>query len=244
MTPIKNALRRAEIMAFLDSIGAGNADVNLANLALTHSSHAAEQGVEEDNERLEFLGDALLGFLISQYLYDKYPDADEGALTKRKARIVSRLLLGREAETLALDKYLLKGRGLENLSARSRVKILGSALEALIGAIYLSTDLEYTSAFVHRHVFEPGEKHISRDLFADYKSRLQIVVQRRFQTVPEYRVLHEVGPDHDKKFQVEVLVEGLRRGVGSGHRIKMAENEAARQALEDIEGSTGEVDDE
>jgi 23S rRNA maturation mini-RNase III len=133
-----NDLERNEpLKGFLQVLGMDNADPDLVYLALTHRSYSFEHGLAVDNERLEFLGDAVLGFIVSCYLYENNPEADEGFLSKRKARLVSRSILGRQAKTLGLGSLILLGKGEEMTGGRRRSSLLGSALEALIGALYL-----------------------------------------------------------------------------------------------------------
>lgn len=211
------------------------ANLDLVNLAFTHRSYSYEVGFPGDNERLEFLGDALLGFLASRYLYEKYPEEDEGALSKRKSKMVSRSMLGRLARTLGLASFILLGKGEEITGGRRRSNLLGSALEALVGAFFLSgLSLDQISSFVYQYIIEPSEQLLSNDVFADYKSKLQEYVQKNFQSVPEYKLIKETGPDHKKLFRVEVLIQGKSHGVGYGLRKKSAENAAARIALEHL----------
>ncbi len=224
--------RKKALKAFLKSLNLQSADLKRVNLALTHSSYAFEKGLPGDNERLEFLGDAVLGFLVSRYLYDKYPDADEGRLSKRKARIVSRSMLGRQATRLGIGNLLLLGKGEEISGGRRRSTLLGCALESLIGAFYLSAPLEDVSHFVKEKLIKPAEELLQSDIFADYKSRLQEYAQKNFQCVPEYRLISQSGPDHKKSFCIEVTIQGKPFGKGYGSRKKEAENDAARIALE------------
>jgi len=226
--------RSSLIQAFLEGLGMHSANPALVNVALTHRSYSVEEGLEEDNERLEFLGDSILGFLVSAHLYEKYPQADEGMLSKRKARIVSRPLLGKLAEDLNLAPLLLLGKGEEQTGGRQNLNLLGSALESLIGAFYLSAPFPLVSDFVLKHIIVPAESFLDEDEFADYKSRLQEYAQKQFQCLPEYRLLNESGPDHNKEFTVEVLIQGRSYGIGRGSRKKIAENEASRVALEHI----------
>lgn len=231
----KNNNYDIKIRRFLESIEMWDVDPELTKLALTHRSYSVEKGIKEDNERLEFLGDSLLGFLVSHYLYEKYHDADEGILSKKKARIVSRSMLGRKARRLGLGDLLRLGKGEELSGGRNRTTLLGCALEALIGAFYLSTSMDNISNFVHTYIFKPADKLLKEDAFADYKSRLQEFVQKKYQIVPEYNVLSESGPDHNKIFNVVVIVNGAEWGRGTGSRKKEAENMAAKEAMMNIE---------
>jgi ribonuclease III len=232
---IDNLNRKEELEIFLQSLGISNADIDLVNLAMTHRSYSFEMSLSEDNERLEFLGDSLLGFVISGNLYDKYPDADEGFLSKRKSRIVSGSMLGQLAENLNIGPLLLLGRGEDMTGGRDRPNLLGCSLEALIGAVYLSTSLEHATDFISSRIFDPAERLLETDIFADYKSRLQEFAQKNFQYIPEYQVVDESGPDHKKHFYVKVFLGGVCCGTGCGARKKVAENEAARVALENAD---------
>jgi ribonuclease-3 len=222
----------SSLKAFLKNLNLEHADIDLVNLALTHRSYFYEEGASGDNERMEFLGDAYLGLQVSHYLYEKYPDADEGTLTKRKARLVSRSMLGRLANTLGLGQYLLLGKGEEQTGGRHRSALLGSALEAFIGALYLSCPTGKVRLFVRKKIIEPAEQLLETDICVDYKSRLQEFAQKNFQCVPEYKLVSETGPDHKKRFRVEVFIEDQSYGMGYGTRKKLAENEAARVALD------------
>jgi len=244
-----DAERRESLARFLGRFGISpdSKTIELVEEAFTHSSYAYENQLAYDNERLEFLGDAVIGLLAAEYVYHRFPDAPEGELSKRKGRLVSRTILGRRARDLGLADYLLLGRGEEQSGGRRRPVLLGSALESFVGALYLSLGWEKTADFVKRHIITPVE---GVALAAeDYKSQLQEIVQKRHRIVPEYRLVREVGPDHDKKFFVEVYVKGEKLGEGWGKRKKSAENEAARSALEklgvfrrrNLAGSTGKT---
>ncbi len=224
-------LRQNTLQDFLNQLGMEKADIALVNLALTHRSYSFEQGVFQDNERLEFLGDALLGFVVSRYLYEKFPEADEGTLSKRKSSLVSRSMLGRQAKALGLGPLVLLGKGEELSGGRRRSNLLGCALEALIGAFYLFLPLEQVILFIKDKIIAPSELLLHTNIFTDYKSQIQEHVQKKFRSVPEYKLISEIGPDHNKRFRVEVFIAEASYGMGYGSRKKNAENEAARNAL-------------
>jgi len=228
-------LRQKALKGFLQNLGMAKADIALVNLALTHRSFSFEQGFFVDNERLEFLGDALLGFLVSRYLYEKFPEADEGILSKRKSSLVSRSMLGRQAKSLGLGPLVLLGKGEEISGGRRRSNLLGCALEALIGAFYLSLALEQVSLFVREKIILPSELLLHSSVFTDFKSQLQEYAQKKFRCVPEYKLISEMGPDHNKSFRVEVFILDKSYGMGYGPRIKNAENEAARSAQDRLQ---------
>ncbi len=219
--------RLSQLMAFLDAHNLPVGDLDLLDRSLTHSSYAFEQQLDQDNERLEFLGDAVLGLLVSEYLYNEQPRAKEGVLSKHKAAIISRNVLGKRAVEMGLGQLVLLGKGEELHGGRERPALLGSALEALIGGLYLDVGLDAIREFVIREIFEPGSTLATTDEFGDYKSLLQELVQKLSQNVPEYDIISESGPDHSKHFEVVVRVAGVIRGRGEGPRKKIAENQAA-----------------
>jgi len=208
--------------------------LDLIDKALTHRSYAFENQLSYDNERLEFLGDAVIGLLASEHLFRRFEHAQEGELSKRKGRVVSRTILGRQAREMGLNEVVRLGRGEDQTGGRHRPVLLGSALEALVGAIYLALGWTDVVAFVRRWILEPLDGVSGAEDLTDYKSHLQEIVQKRSQTTPEYRLVRAVGPDHDKRFFVEVFVQGEKCGEGWGDRKKSAENEAARLALEHV----------
>ena len=228
--------RRDHLLAFLArfDIRPDAAALDLVDEALTHRSYAFENQVLFDNERLEFLGDAVIGLLAGEHLFRRFELAREGELSKRKGRVVSRTILGRQARDLGLADVLRLGRGEEHTGGRHRPVLIGSALEALVGAIYVAQGWNDAVAFVRRHVLEPLDDVACADDLTDYKSQLQEVVQKRYQIVPDYRLVRAVGPDHDKRFLVEVFIKGEKWGEGWGPRKKVAENDAARAALDHL----------
>lgn len=196
--------------------------------ALTHRSYAFEAGTGQDNERLEFLGDAVLSAVASEALYEQYPKANEGELSKLRARMVSRATLGELAGNLGLGELILLGRGERDTGGARRGSTLGSALEALIGLIYLRLGFAPSRQFIQIHVLAPLG---GASMAEDYKSTLQEWAQREHRQVPRYHRLGHSGPDHARIFTVRVEVAGQELGKADGARIKLAENEAARQAL-------------
>ena len=209
--------RLRSLLAFLDRHKLPVGNLELLDHALTHSSHAFEQQLDQDNERLEFLGDAVLGLLVSDYLYKDHPHAREGVLSKHKAAIISRNVLGKRAWTWGLATSVLLGKGKELHGGRERPVLLGSALEAVVGALYLDLGLEAIRKFIEREVFEPGRILSTTDEFGDYKSILQELVQKLSQSVPEYRDRVGVRPGPQQgSFEVVVRVNGIIRGRGEG----------------------------
>jgi ribonuclease-3 len=201
-------------------------DIALLQLALTHKSYAAESGASVHNERLEFLGDSVLSASVADFLYHKYPDQDEGRLSQLKSQIVSRQDLSRWARELKLGNYLFISKGEEANGGRKRDSLLANSLEAVIAALYL--DGEYPAA--KKFIFSYLNK-LKRLIVTDTKSKLQEYIQSHYQTLPEYRIIKESGPDHEKVFEVGVYLRKTLLGQGTGCCKKEAEQLAARRAL-------------
>ncbi|PYR61468.1 MAG: ribonuclease III [Acidobacteria bacterium] len=212
-------------------------DRGLLEHAMTHTSRANEDvsGGVFDNESLEFLGDAVLGFVIADILFREFPGFDEGQKSKTKASLVSTATLARQAERLTLGEHLLLGRGEEKTGGRRKQALLADGYEALIAAIYLDGGVEQARAFIARE-FAPLIDDVREHGIAgqDYKSALQEYLQSHDQPLPEYRVAGTIGPDHNKLFQVEVVVKGEAIADATGPSKKEAEQEAARRALEKL----------
>ena len=226
---------RDEFEALQRAIGYRFRNRGLLEQAMTHTSRANEDssGGVRDNESLEFLGDAVLGFVIADLLFAEFPDFDEGHKSKVKAAFVSAVTLARLAERLALGDQLLLGRGEEKTGGRRKQALLADGYEALIAAIYLDGGIEHARAFVAREF--DGLVADARRLGAgrqDYKSGLQELVQARNTSLPEYRLVGTIGPDHHKLFQVVVVVNGEPMAEATGSSRKEAEQEAARLALD------------
>jgi ribonuclease III len=205
---------------------------------MTHTSRANEDvsGGVVDNESLEFLGDAVLGFVIADLLFREFPSWDEGQKSKTKAALVSTAALARQGERLNIGEHMLLGRGEEKTGGRRKQALLADCYEALIAAIYLDGGIEHARAFIAREFAALIAE--ARDLGGaagqDYKSALQELLQSRGQTPPDYRLVGTIGPDHDKKFHIEVVVGAEPIGEAIGPSKKEAEQEAARSALEKL----------
>jgi len=228
---------RDEFEALEQTIGYRFRDRGLLEHAMTHTSRANEDvsGGVRDNESLEFLGDAVLGFLVADLLFTEFPDRDEGQKSKLKASMVSTVTLARLAERLSLGDHLLLGRGEEKTGGRRKQALLADGYEALIAAIYLDGGVEHARAFVAREFAALlADAHHARAGGQDYKSALQELVQSRNAPLPEYRLVATLGPDHRKLFQVEVVVGGEPVAEATGSSKKEAEQEAARLALEQL----------
>ncbi len=209
-------------------------DTGLLTTAMTHSSYANEHRDQhiQNNERLEFLGDSILGLVSADYVFHRYPDVPEGFLTKMRAAVVCEQTLYEVAKELGLDRLLLLGKGEENGGGRKRPSILADSVEALIGAIYLDGGLESARAFILSFLPDKVDLAEKGGAFRDYKTALQEIVQKNRQETLHYRLSGESGPDHDKRFTVQVLLNRNIFAEGTGRSKKEAEQMAAKAALE------------
>ena len=218
----------------------------LAHLELTNVDSSADVAAHQDNERLEFLGDAVLSLVVAEALYAEHPEWQEGELTRIRSGLVSRQHMAKVAETLALGKHLRLSRGEENSGLRHTATVLSNTMEAVVGALYLDGGLEPVRTFVARHVMGEAAEELARELrsgaaLGNYKSALQERLQAAGAGAPVYRLRSESGPDHHKRFLIEVRTKGeagergelLARGMGRSK--KLAEQDAARRALELLE---------
>jgi len=200
----------------------------LLRKALTHSS--LKDADNPSNERLEFLGDSILGMIVSEYLYATMPEVDEGELTRIKSVAVSSSMLARCSERMGLSEYLRVGKGIA-MRPRLPRSILANAFEAITAAIYLDSGVEDARRFVLQHLVPRIEEVLEDRHARNYKSLLQQVAQRDFSSTPTYRVVGEEGPDHQKKFRVVAVVDGVHYQEATGSSKKEAEQQAARLAL-------------
>ena len=215
------------------------ADKSLLQRALTHRSYLNEHPdfPLEDNERLEFLGDAILDFVTGEYLYNRFPELAEGPLTSLRSALVRRGTLARFAQELGLGGFLLMGHGEAESGGRNRAATLCAALEAVVGALYLDGGLEAVRSFVMPLVEPEVARTLQGQLDRDAKSLLQELVQGQMQRTPHYRTIAERGPDHAKEFTVQVIIDGVAYGQGTGPSKQQAAQAAAAQALEQLEDS-------
>lgn len=216
----------SRFVEFQEKIGYQFQDVRLLGLALTHSSYSNEKrkGRLANNERLEFLGDAVLELVSSEFLYEKYPQRPEGDLTRIRASLVCEQTLAFCTRELELGKYLLLGKGEDLTGGRNRKSVLSDALEAVIGAVYLDGGFANAKEFIYKFVLNDMEH---KQLFFDSKTILQEIVQANFKEVISYHLIGEEGPDHNKTFRVAVHIGEEEYGVGEGRTKKAAEQEAA-----------------
>lgn len=214
---------------FEKKIGYEFKDKNLLKRALTHSSYANEKGTGLDNERLEFLGDSVLGFITAEYLFEHYKDKQEGELTKKRAYAVCEKTLFGYAEKIGLGDMILLGKGEEHTGGRQRPSVVSDAFEAVLAAIYIDGGIEEAKKFVLPFIEIATE---TKPVFKDYKSMLQEVLQQNPTEKFEYVVAGESGPDHNKEFIVEIHMNSNVIGRGKGGSKKKAEQQAAKSALE------------
>ena len=219
-----------DIKKFQEVIGYHFHDEKLLRQALTHSSFANEKHLKKhsDNERLEFLGDAVLEIISSEFLYKEYPDKPEGELTKLRASIVCEPTLALCTKDIALGEYLLLGKGEDQTGGRGRKSILSDALEAVIGAIYLDGGFANAKEFIHKYILTDIEH---KQLFYDSKTILQEIVQAKYSGSMTYHLLGEEGPDHNKSFKVSVFIGKKEYGIGCGRTKKAAEQDAAYKTI-------------
>ena len=207
--------------------------------ALSHRSYVNSQRSDkklESNERLEFLGDAVLNIVVTDYLFHEYPDKEEGRMSKMKSLVVSSRVLGLCAETWKLGDFILLSRSEEKSGGRKRLSILADAYEAVIGAVYLDGGLEAGRKLIHGSLMKIMDEVLDDEELANYKSKLLEYTQSRGMGIPSYEVLQESGPEHQKSFVVGVFVQSQEWGRGSGNSKKSAEQAGARAALASMAG--------
>jgi ribonuclease-3 len=225
---------RAEALTALSrALGVRFRDLTLLNQALMHRSyvHDVELDRAESNERMEFLGDAVLGLLVNEHLYYKYERRQEGRLTKIKSLVVSEAILSRKAEELSLGDYILLSENERSSGGATRASIIADAFEAVIGAVFLDSGLKHARRFVEAHLLHEIDELLEVDEYRNYKSMVQEYAQRKFGSRPRYRVVSAKGPEHERVFFVELRLGGRALGRGEGKNKKEAEQLAARSAL-------------
>ena len=210
--------------------------LELLRRALTHRSYANEQGfpAEAHNERLEFLGDAVLELSVSELLMKRFPEFSEGELSKLRAAIVNEKQLAELATQYNIGEHLLLGRGEEQTNGREKPSLLSDAYEAVLGAAYLDRGFKKSCALIERHYRRLFENRVPESFYLDFKTELQERVQSIFRTIPQYRLKREHGPDHRKTFEVQLMIRDQAYGTGVGHSKKEAEQKAAEQALKKL----------
>ena len=231
----------SDLAAFQDRLGYKFRDENLLRLALTHPSVAHESGVPTaHNQRLEFLGDAVLQLVLTRELYEKFPAFDEGPLTKARAKLVNRRTLAEHARALELGAHLILGHGEATHGGRERASTLADAFEALLGAIFLDGGFDAAREFILRE-FSPAFGKLSvLPTIENPKGELQELLQTRSPHAPQYQTISATGPDHDRVFECIVHHEGVELARGSGKSKKAAESDAALAALKKMREAAGE----
>ena len=211
-------------------------DLSLLALSLVHRSHVHLAGATrlDSNERLEYLGDAVLGLVANEYLYLEFPDSQEGDLTKMKSKLVCGDSLARTADKLDLGQFIQMSKGEASSGGRHRASILADVVEAIFGAVYLDGGFGAARRVVYDWIIQDADELLALEALGNYKSRLQEVVQARYKFPPRYQVVSQHGPDHDKIFLVRVRVADRIMGEGRGPSKKMAEQQAAKMALEGL----------
>ena len=223
-----------------DRLGHRFCDESLLRLALTHPSLARElTGPGQHNQRLEFLGDAVLQLALTRELYDKFPEGDEGLLTKARAKLVNQQSVAKQARQLGLGEYLLLSRGEEASGGRDRPSILADALEAVLGALFIDAGFQRARDLILQLFAELFNELEDLPSLDNPKGELQELLQGQSEEAPEYRLVSATGPDHDRAFECAVYFHGREQGRGEGKSKKAAESQAARVALENLRRAKG-----
>jgi len=225
--------RRKQLAELCRVLGVSFHDLNLLNQALMHRSYVHDVDMDrgESNERMEFLGDAVLGLLVNEHLYARFTERQEGRLTKIKSLIVSETVLAKRAEELSLGEFVCLSDNERSSGGAGRSSILADAFEAVIGAVYLDGGLPAARKFIESHLLDGMDKILAVDEYKNYKSIMQEHAQRKLGSRPRYRVVSAKGPEHERTFYVEVRLGGRSLGRGEGKNKKEAEQMAARHAL-------------
>lgn len=216
-------------------------NIGLLVEAVTHSSYKGDGKSERDNERLEFLGDAVIELVVSEGLYNFFTGLDEGRLTKIRSGIVNRKSLGKVAKELNFGKYILLGEGEIKSNGRRNSTILSNMFEAVIGAVFLDSDYETVKKVVADLLLRDFSKFNISETVEKYKNRLQEITQKKFHIVPKYVLREQKGPDHDLTFVIDVFLEDKKFGDGKGKSKKKAEEAAAKSAYKKLEGQKFEL---
>ena len=225
--------RKELLNELMEVLGYKFKDLELLNLAFVHRSYLNEcKDATISNERLEFLGDVILGFIVSVELYEQFPNSDEGYLTKIRSKVVCEESFSYAARTFNLGKYLLLGKGEDSFGGRNRNSILADTFEALFGALYLDGRMDVVTKIANKYFFDTVVYKIDKNIFIkDYKSYLQEYFHKNASTKINYTLVAERGPDHDKEFDMCVNIDDVVKGYGTGKNKKQAEQHAARDAL-------------
>lgn len=234
MITVLSRVRMPDPADIQERIGHHFRNPRLLQHALTHKSYANENRLSEHNERLEFLGDAVLNLVVSEYLMRACPDSSEGGLSRFRSMIVSEPALAVVGRRIGLGDHLLLGRGEGQTGGRNKDSLLADSLEALIAAVYLDAGKDAASSFILRFFEDIIKSTCSARETVDHKTTLQELCQERLRLLPDYRVVSETGPDHQKQFEVALYIQGRLSGRGTGKSKKEAEQRAAKEALEKL----------
>ena len=218
-----------KINLFLKTLNLEIRNRELIKTALTHRSHKGK-----NNERLEFLGDAVIELLVSVYLYNRFSNEKEGILTKYRSAMVKTSNLAKIAKNINLGEFLILSKSEEDNGGRQRENILGDAFEALVGAIYLNTGIEYTNKFLYTHLYYVLDDIIDKKEYLNYKSSLQEIIQSIYKVIPRYHVIKETGPSHNRVFTVAMSINNKNVSTGVGKSKQEAEENAAKNAILEI----------
>ena len=241
-TPPIDQERKKELQLFEKHVGIRFRKLELLNLAFCHRSYANESGSDiSNNEKLEFLGDSVLGLVVSEYLYRTLTDKAEGDLARIKSFVVSEDSLAEIAKSIKVDNFILIGKGEEYSGGRSKKAILADCMEAIIGAYYLDSGFKASKAFVLQYLVPEINKVLENRHKKDYKTLLQEYVQKKYKSYPRYSMVKKTGPDHDRTFWIEVSIQGKSYGPGKGKNKKEAEQHAAGIAYTDLTGDDERV---
>jgi len=242
--PAVSPERKRELSLFQRNAGIRFKRLELLNLAFCHRSFANENSQNTgNNERLEFLGDSVLGLVVSEYLFENLPDRQEGDLAKIKSFVVSEDSLAEIAKNLRVDNFILIGKGEEYSGGRTKKAILADCLEAVIGAYFLDSGFKNSKKFVLKSLVGEINKVLENRHRKDFKTLLQEYVQKKYKSYPKYTLLQKTGPDHDKTFWMEVKIRDKAYGPGQGKNKKEAEQSAASIAYLEIAGDDPARDD-
>ena len=224
-----------DIKALEEKLGVTFKNKGLLKQALTHRSYINESQALSSNERLEFLGDSVLSFLVSDYLYQRFPKFPEGKLTNTRSAVVRSKTLAKINSSLNVGQYLFMSKGEEDSGGRNNGSILADTFEAILGAIFLDQGVDSAKKFLEKHLFPLIADVFQNEEYTDYKSKFQEETQKTIKESPVYRVLQSQGPDHNRIFTVGVFLQGKQGGEGTGKSKQEAEQEAAKQALAKIQ---------
>jgi ribonuclease III len=234
---IVDSQEKKKLKVLEKSLGYSFKKKGLLKRALTHKSYANEQDATsiQNNERLEFLGDAVLELTISEFIMERYPESPEGELSKLRAAIVNESQLADLAKYYDLGQYLYLGKGEEQTQGREKNSLLADAYEAILGAVYIDRGFKKSVQIVRRHYSRLLDGASMKSFHSDFKTELQEKCQAMFRSIPRYRLIREKGPDHEKIFEIEISIRGQVYGKGRGRSKKEAEQMAAQEALTQLD---------